>query len=110
HAFRSAPARSHALASGAPRTLSFIWMKYLRSRLLESIPGIEHGFGTADEAIPSPFQADWDATRPQWKQVHGARSVKVSAPGENCGDTDALFSRTAGIPIAVQTADCVPVL
>ncbi|HEY3171187.1 MAG TPA: peptidoglycan editing factor PgeF [Thermoanaerobaculia bacterium] len=48
-------------------------------------------------------------------QVHGARVVTVeekSAPGEivDAGACDALVTRLPGVGLAIQTADCVPVL
>lgn len=42
------------------------------------------------------------------KQVHSS-TVLAGAPGE-CGEGDALFTREAGLALAVATADCVPVL
>ena len=45
------------------------------------------------------------------RQVHGARVVTVAAPGEHAGaEADAVVTGIAGAPIAVHTADCVPVL
>lgn len=45
------------------------------------------------------------------RQVHGADVVTVTAPGEHAGATaDAAVTAVAGAPIAVHTADCVPVL
>jgi hypothetical protein len=44
------------------------------------------------------------------RQVHGARVVRVEAPGEHAGvDADAAVTSVPGAAIAVQTADCVPV-
>lgn len=44
-------------------------------------------------------------------QVHGARVRCVESPNEHLGATgDALVTATPGIVLAVQTADCVPVL
>ncbi|MFN8017882.1 MAG: laccase domain-containing protein [Acidimicrobiales bacterium] len=45
------------------------------------------------------------------RQVHGAGVVRVAAPGEHAGaEADAAVTATPGAPIAVHTADCVPVL
>lgn len=43
------------------------------------------------------------------KQVHGARVVHVR-DGGLAGDADALVTETPGLPIAVFSADCVPLL
>jgi YfiH family protein len=43
------------------------------------------------------------------KQVHGARVVRVTAHGL-AGDGDVLVTDTPGLPIAVFSADCVPLL
>jgi len=42
-------------------------------------------------------------------QVHGARVVEVSGPGHHPG-CDALLTRTAGVALAVTTADCMSLL
>lgn len=82
----------------------------LTSELLSRISGIEHGFGTREEPLPEFARTTWDSHRPQWKQVHGVAVCDVKQPQEECGEVDALYSGTPGIPIAVMTADCVPVL
>jgi hypothetical protein len=42
-------------------------------------------------------------------QVHGNRVVFVERPGLQ-GEADAMVTTTAGVPLAVATADCVPVV
>jgi YfiH family protein len=43
-------------------------------------------------------------------QVHGARVVTVTSPGEHAGeDADAAVTAVAGAPLAVQAADCAPI-
>lgn len=45
------------------------------------------------------------------RQVHGADLVEVTAPGEHAGATaDAAATREAGVVLAVQHADCAPVV
>lgn len=67
--------------------------------------GIAHGFLGLGESIPSFDHC---------KQVHGTSIVEHSA--ETSGtvssriEADGLYSRQKDLPIAVQTADCVPVL
>lgn len=48
-------------------------------------------------------------------QVHGAAVVEVgsmggSGPGRPVAEADGLFTDAVGVPLAVRTADCVPVL
>ncbi len=83
---------------------------HLKSKLLTSIPGIEHGFGSRNEPMPRPFENRWEELKPRWKQNHGTSCIEVKAPSQECGEVDALYSRQASLPIAVVTADCVPVL
>jgi YfiH family protein len=82
----------------------------MRSPLLETIPGIVHGFGERAEPLPQAFASTWEERRPRWRQVHGVRAVRVDATAQDCGETDALYGAVTGVPIAVMTADCVPVL
>jgi copper oxidase (laccase) domain-containing protein len=45
------------------------------------------------------------------RQVHGARVITVATPGEHAGtEADAAVTRVPGAVLAVQTADCAPVL
>lgn len=49
---------------------------------------------------------------PEWafvSQVHGKRVVQATAPGR-LGEADAIFTVRHALPIAVATADCVPVI
>jgi polyphenol oxidase len=81
----------------------------IQSLVLNEIPGILHGFGTQDEPLPQVMNKYW-GLRPNWKQVHGDQWSEVKAPHQECGQVDALFTQTPGIPIGVMTADCVPIL
>jgi YfiH family protein len=77
---------------------------------LDSIPGVCHGFGTRLEPLPEIFRDLWDERHMSWKQVHGTSVVEVRSPRQDCGEADAFFTRQPGIPLAVITADCVPIL
>jgi len=70
--------------------------------------GVAHGFGLRGAEAPA-------GTR-RAVQVHGARVVRADAApagtdtGAGLGEADALVSAAGGPPVAVVTADCVPVL
>lgn len=82
----------------------------VKSALIEKIPGICHAFGDRDEALPAVVERYWDVAKPFWKQVHGTEVCEVTKPAQSCGDVDALLTYTPGCPIAVVTADCVPII
>jgi YfiH family protein len=83
---------------------------HMQSELLKRIPGLRHGFGTRSENIPLSLEPFWQQAHPSWKQVHGVRYAEVAESLQKCGETDALLTFQRGIPVAVVTADCVPVL
>ncbi len=47
---------------------------------------------------------------PVWKQVHGIHAQEVTEAHQECGEVDGLWTQKSGQPIAVVTADCVPIL
>lgn len=60
-----------------------------------------------------PAGAPSAAPRPwTWlRQVHGARVVTVSEPGEHAGaEADAAVTATPGCTLVVRTADCAPIV
>ena len=76
---------------------------FLRSPLLESIPWLEHGFGTKH----GPLSQDGMASL---KQIHSSLSL-VADRREGCvGEGDALLTREPGVIVSVRTADCFPIL
>jgi len=81
----------------------------ISSKLLLSVPGIVHGFGTANELVPGVLADAW-SSKPEKKQTHGKEVTEVVEPRQECGDADGIFSALAGIPISVITADCVPIV
>lgn len=85
-------------------------MKAWSSALLAKVPSLIHGFGTREEPIPASLRAVWEERKPVWKQVHGAAVCEVQGNGHVCGDVDAVWTQKAQSPIAVVTADCVPIL
>lgn len=85
-------------------------MRALESSLLAKVPGIAHGFGTAHDPAPEKWRSEWEATRPEWKQVHGVGVARVAGPRQACGEVDALWTDAPESWIGVATADCVPIL
>ena len=84
-------------------------MNSFESTALAKIPGIRFGFGTLHEPIPQGLQGFWDA-KASLRQVHGAHLVELIEPRQNAENADGFYTRVAGIPCAVMTADCVPIL
>jgi len=75
----------------------------LTSPLLESLPWIEHGFGTRH----APLSQDGMASL---RQIHSAVAL-VADRAEGCtGEGDSLLTREPGVTVSVRTADCFPVL
>lgn len=74
----------------------------------------EHGdfhVGGDPDALRARRQAVIDAPWTWLRQVHGARVVTVTHPGEHAGaEADAAVTRVPGAVLAVHTADCVPVV
>lgn len=89
-------------------------MKFLLSPLLESVPGLVHGFGlrmpgtrtAAREAAQAAFRHAGEVFF--LRQVHGC-SV-VSPPWTEPPEADASIAKEAGALLAIETADCLPVL
>jgi polyphenol oxidase len=80
------------------------------SPLLAGVPGLRHAFGSASEPVPEPFLGSWPERFPRWKQVHGTRIAEARAAREELGECDGIVCFASGQPIAVTSADCVPVL
>lgn len=68
--------------------LTFDWLRY--------------GFGTRDSALP-------DGAAASVQQIHSSKVVRADAAGVQ-GEADGLISNTAGLLLAIRTADCFPVL
>jgi len=82
---------------------------HLESNLLRSISGITHGFGSKSDPVPPSFLKSWLDLRPTWEQVHGTEIVEIIERNQKAGATDGFITNTKN-PIAVVTADCVPIL
>jgi YfiH family protein len=81
----------------------------LLSDVLARVAGVEHEFGGLDLPWNPERFPTWEKRKPRWKQVHGVAAAEATIAGE-CGEVDALYTFASGSPIAVVTADCVPVL
>lgn len=76
--------------------------RFLRDPLFDEL-GISHGFGTRGALPPE------GVVRP--RQVHGVDVARVDdAKRLSADEADAVVSLVAGLPVAVVTADCVPIL
>ena len=69
---------------------------------------VKFSFGTRDQ--PGSELVKEVRAPLQWKQVHGVGVCEVVTEGQHCGDVDALWTRQRHLPIAINTADCVPIL
>jgi purine-nucleoside/S-methyl-5'-thioadenosine phosphorylase / adenosine deaminase len=74
---------------------------FLEHPLLAS-RGARHGFGL--RGAPEP------AGTLRARQVHGAVVACARGDGAPLGEADAVVSELPGVPVAVVTADCVPIL
>ena len=89
-------------------------MDFLTSPLLATIPGLVHGFGqrvagtraVAREAAKESFRTWGDVFF--LRQVHGG--TVVTTPWAEPPDADASLTQRAGELLAIETADCLPVL
>lgn len=89
-------------------------MGFLTSPLLSQVTGLAHGFGkrvagsrtAAREAAAATFQSAGDVYF--LKQVHG--STVVSPPWTNPPEADGGVTGDAGSLLAIETADCLPIL
>lgn len=82
----------------------------LPSPLLSTISGVRHAFGTLSDPIDAAIFPDWAEKKPNWKQVHGVAVADAMGPLAQCGEVDAIYTFVANLPIAVVSADCVPIL
>jgi len=89
-------------------------MKFLTSPLLAGVPGLRHGFG---ERVAGSREAARTAARRAFsaagevfflRQVHGC--AVAMPPWTEAPDADASFANDAGALLAIETADCLPVL
>lgn len=79
------------------------------SHVLRKIDGVVHGFGARGDNMRARFGDDWPQRAIQHER-HGVRIVVVTAPAQDCGDADGMFTDRHGILLAIATADCAPVL
>src|ERR1035437_7568424 len=82
----------------------------MQSDLLLNVPGLTHYFGGVACPVYDPIRDLWERSKPIWKQVHGISVRDVEHPNQDVGEVDALTCFGQGLPIAVATADCVPII
>ena len=75
------------------------------ARSLETIPWIQHAFGTR-LATGWPPETETLVTL---RQVHSDRVLEAQAAG-CAGEADALITNRPGLPLSIRTADCLPIL
>lgn len=103
----SAPDEGRLRGSGAARRLTH--------RLLESIPGIAHGFTVRGSALATAVADAAGRAIPVHtaRQVHGDRVLEIGTLGPPAcppPEGDALLTALPDVALAVGVADCVPVL
>ena len=89
-------------------------MEFLTSSLLSKVPGLAHGFGqrvagdraVAREAARNAFGNSGDVFF--LKQVHGC--TVATPPWAESPEADASVTKTVGALLAIETADCLPLL
>lgn len=67
-------------------------------------------FGDQKKNLLDYSESEWEKLRPRWKQVHGVNCAEVFHANQECGEVDAVWTQSPSLPIAVVTADCVPLL
>jgi len=89
-------------------------MPFLLSPLLENVPGLVHGFGLK---VPGPRASARTAAQTAFEdqgdvfflhQVHGCSVARP--PWSEPPDADASFTDRPGALLAIETADCLPIL
>jgi YfiH family protein len=75
----------------------------LTSRLLLSLPGIEHGFGTRHSQHTQDAMASL-------KQIHSGLALVAERERGCIGEGDALIATMSEVTVSVRTADCLPIL
>ena len=89
-------------------------MNFAKSKKLNSIPGIVHGFanknvGTDTSKIERQYNVSYVA---QLKQIHSGDVIILDdiESHDNNREGDALITSLSGVVIGIRTADCVPIL
>ena len=72
---------------------------------LDSLPWLEHGFGTRLANVAGLF-----GHLTTLRQIHSTTCVAAEGRGGVLGEGDALLENTPGAVVAVKTADCLPIL
>ncbi|MBU6153418.1 MAG: polyphenol oxidase family protein [Bdellovibrionales bacterium] len=68
-----------------------------------------HHFGSRLTPFGVIPETEWRRLRPRWKQVHGVGIGRLDFPGQELGEVDGIWTELPDQPVAVVTADCVPI-
>jgi purine-nucleoside/S-methyl-5'-thioadenosine phosphorylase / adenosine deaminase len=107
----------------------------LRTAAFADVPSLAHGFFGRHGGVstgqwtslnvservgddPQCVAANWARVRScvpglsvvRIRQVHGVRIANATAADQSLGEADGVVTRTAGLGLAILTADCVPIL
>ena len=67
-------------------------------------------FGNRKNPVGRWEDSEWTRLKPRFKQVRKADIAEVKSLNQECGEVDAFWTREAGLPLGITTADCVPLL
>ncbi len=81
----------------------------IQSAVLGRIAKVQHFFGDLKHPIPVGNEINWNHA-PTWKQVHGIEIAQLTQKNQDLGECDAMITCSPGLPLAIRTADCVPIL
>ena len=79
------------------------------SPLLSAVPRVQHGFGSESARLLQAFEPHW-ARRAIQRERHGTTIGLVHEAGQQCGEADGMLTDRPGVPLAIMTADCLPLL
>ena len=91
-------------------------MGWIKSNILSSVPGVEHGFADRNADLsPDGISKNFGfSSIVRLNQVHGKDVFILRDPSQaeagGASDGDAIITSVRGVGVGVATADCVPIL